>query len=570
MNNFLSIEKTKNLAKFFMLIFVLFQLSCNDKINRFKLVSRHNVEVTNFDSLASLTVGNGSFAFTVDATGLQTFPEIYEKGICLGTMSEWGWHSFPNDKNFRFEETYKYFDVENRKVPYAVQWNNPERKQDAANYFRMNPHRLHLAGIGFDLLDSGYNPVLPDEINNITQQLNLWKGLISSSFTVEEDTVKVESCCHPQKDLIGVRVQSDRIKKQLIGIKIRFPYPTSQHVDGAASWEKISGHRSELIEWDVHSAIFQHTIDTATYFLKMNWNNEANIVEKEPHCFILKPVGNYSQLEVSFEFSKENNFGADADFESVKKSSSNFWNNYWKTGGVVDFSETDDPRANELERRIVLSQYLTRVQCAGNYPPQETGLTFNSWYGKFHLEMHWWHAAHWAYWNRPDLLEKSLGYYFKIREKAKEKAEIQGYKGVRWPKMTDNLGNDSPSGVGEFLIWQQPHIIYFADQLYQKNQDDKTLEKYLPLVTETANFMADFPRYDEKEQRFILGPPLIPAQESLEKEKTVNPPFELAYWHWGLTTAQQWLKRLDMPPNSQWQQCVQHDSENRKRQLIYF
>ena len=142
---------------------------------------------------------------------------------------------------------------------------------------------------------------------------------------------------------------------------------------------------------------------------------------------------------------------------------------------------------------MILSQYLTRIQCAGNYPPQETGLTFNSWYGKFHLEMHSWHAAHWALWNQTELLEKSLNYYFEIFDKAKQKAEIQGYDGVRWPKMTDNQGGDSPSGVGEFLIWQQPHIIYFAEQCYQENQNKETLEKYSQLVFATADFMTDLP-----------------------------------------------------------------------------
>ena len=34
-------------------------------------------------------------------------------------------------------------------------------------------------------------------------------------------------------------------------------------------------------------------------------------------------------------------------------------NNFWEVGGVVDFSECTDPRAKELERRTVLSQYLT-------------------------------------------------------------------------------------------------------------------------------------------------------------------------------------------------------------------
>ena len=44
-------------------------------------------------------------------------------------------------------------------------------------------------------------------------------------------------------------------------------------------------------------------------------------------------------------------------------------------GGAVDLSDSRDPRAPELERRVVLSQYLTAIQCSGSLPPQETGLT---------------------------------------------------------------------------------------------------------------------------------------------------------------------------------------------------
>ncbi len=56
--------------------------SCSDeqKIDREALVNRNNPHVTEIDTMASLTVGNGEFAFTVDVTGLQTFPEMYSKG----------------------------------------------------------------------------------------------------------------------------------------------------------------------------------------------------------------------------------------------------------------------------------------------------------------------------------------------------------------------------------------------------------------------------------------------------------------------------------------------------------
>ena len=64
-------------------------------IDREALVERNSPVVTAFDSLASLSVGNGEFAYTVDITGLQTFPDNYKKGVPLGTQSQWGWQPVP-------------------------------------------------------------------------------------------------------------------------------------------------------------------------------------------------------------------------------------------------------------------------------------------------------------------------------------------------------------------------------------------------------------------------------------------------------------------------------------------
>jgi hypothetical protein len=141
-------------------------------------------------------------------------------------------------------------------------------------------------------------------------------------------------------------------------------------------------------------------------------------------------------------------------FDETTSNSGEKWGGYWMSGGAIDFSACTDSQTDELERRIVLSQYLTKIQCSGSMPPQETGLTFNSWYGKFHLEMHWWHAVHFALWGRPELLENSMGWYFDNLENARMIANRQGYEGVRWQKMTSIDGKSSPSNVGEFLVWQ--------------------------------------------------------------------------------------------------------------------
>src|SRR5476651_1792722 len=88
-------------------------------IDRHALVTRHNVELKQFDSNNPLSVGNGHFCFTVDATGLQTFPEAFEQTIPLGTLSDWGWHTIPNTNGwsidtFQFKE---FTNLNGRMVP---------------------------------------------------------------------------------------------------------------------------------------------------------------------------------------------------------------------------------------------------------------------------------------------------------------------------------------------------------------------------------------------------------------------------------------------------------------------
>lgn len=150
-----------------------------------------------------------------------------------------------------------------------------------------------------------------------------------------------------------------------------------------------------------------------------------------------------------------------------------------------------------------------------------------------------------------------MDYYSDIFGNASQTALHQGYKGVRWPKMTDPEGRESPSNVGTYLIWQQPHPIFFAELLYQNAGNRKEiLEKYREIVFETADFMASYAWYDSTSNRYVLGPVLIPAQESLNKETTINPAFETVYWYWGLKTAIEWKKRLGERPDPLWTDVV--------------
>ena len=539
-------------------------------IDRPALVARHNVELHQFDVNNPLSVGNGGFCFTVDATGLQTFPEAFTKTTTLGTLADWGWHTFPNPKgwdidHFQFKE---FPDLNGRPVPYADVPHNqttPEIK-----WLRANPHRLDLGQIGLVLRHADGSLATTNDLTDIEQKLDLWNGEIVSCFKFAGEPVEVHTVCDPKLDAMAVRVISPLVKQKRLAIQIAFPYGTGATT--TADWSQPEAHDTFVVQTQDDCAEFDRNFKRDTlqnyvarkddgslpcYQLFARWTAGAALTNTARHHFLVVPAKAMSELEFIGVFSRKN-FGTKnvPTFANVEVVAKNSWNHFWQTGGAIDLSGSKDPRWFELERRIVLSQYLTAIQDAGEYPPPETGLTYNSWEGKFHLEMHWWHAAHFALWNRLPLLEKSLGYYQKILPRAEGTAQKQGYAGARWPKMTSPSGAESPSPVGPFLIWQEPHPVFYAELCWREHRDRATLEKYSDIVFQTADFMASYATWDTNTSRYVLGPVLQCAQEIFPKDKTFNPTFELTYWRWGLETAQQWRTRLGLPRDQKWDEVL--------------
>jgi hypothetical protein len=300
----------------------------------------------------------------------------------------------------------------------------------------------------------------------------------------------------------------------------------------------------------------KRVIDESIYYVVLQWEGDAVLTEKEKNYFVLN--AGQDTLKFSCEYLGVDKY-TDVDeaehslpaYAEVSSSASAYWNGFWMNGGMVDFSECTDPRAPELERRVVLSQYLMAIQAAGDTPPQETGLTYNSWFGKFHLEMIWWHQSHFPLWGHPELLNRTLNWYHRAEPIAKQIAERQGFDGIRWMKMTDPDAMEAPSKVGSFLIWQQPHLIHLAELVYRATNDEAVLRNYYDLVMKTAEFMYSFATYDEANDRYILKG-IIAAQETLRASENVNPPMELSSWHYGLSTAQLWRERMGEARVPEW------------------
>ena len=505
-------------------------------INRRDVVSRHNPVLRALDPRSPLSVGNGEFAFTADPTGLQTFPQPYESRMPLCTQSQWGWHTAPNTTgkgpaDLRLAE----FDTYGRKVGYAT---SSDGQKPLFDWLRENPHRLHLGRIGF-AIDK------PEDVRFLQQTLDLWTGTLHSEFEWRGQKIAVETCCHPDEDTLAVRVRGR------IPVVFEFPYASSAM--NAADWAHPEKHSTNRQEAGPHLLHLERRLDDDAYAVIVSWPGiTAEVKRESQHRFVVTSTSNRLAFCCAFRNPRLRDFyspgGPDDAFAAAEK----HWSAFWTSGAAIDLSAAPDPRARELERRIVLSQYLTAIQCSGTIPPQETGLTCNSWYGKFHLEMHYWHAAHFASWGRPALLERSLGWYNAILPSARMKAIQQGYAGVRWPKMTAPDGRSSPSNVGELLIWQQPHPIAMAEVIYVAHPTAESLARYRDIVFESAEFMASYAHYDPKSARYVLGPPVIPAQENHPARETWNPTFELEYWDYALGIAQRWRERAGLPREVKW------------------
>ena len=557
-------------------------------IDRQSVVTRNNPVITEADPLASLSVGNGHFATTVDITGLQSFPFEYGAGVPLTAMSDWGWHKFENTTGLTPQASEKAFDLgHGHQEVYAVEYKKAEdgRHKEATEYFRMNPHRLNLGTIGLDLKDS-HGSLLPlTSLKNPKQSLHLWDGEIESSFQADGESVEVTTGVHPAKDALYARIQSNLLKDRRATVALRFSYPTGKHSDDANDWTKPKRHQSVIISQDDHSAIIERTLDDTKYYVLLQWEGQATLQACDRHHFELSTTDHVLTFTAEYLPHHPNSpIIPSYEYDQYHKATQRHWHQWWNDGAIVDFSHCTDPRAKELERRVVLSQYLTQINCANSIPPQETGLTYNSWFGRPHLEMTWWHAVDFALWNRPEVLEQMLKWYNETAYPvARQIAERQGFKGVRWMKMTDPWAGEAPSNIGSFLIWQQPHYIYFAEEMYRANPSAETLKKYGEQVEATAQFMADFVSYGLG--KFI--PPKLPffcggyegkaytlrgataMQECMTKDISYNHPFELAYWQYGLLVAQRWRERQGKPRDKGWDNIIAHLSPLPENDSIY-
>ena len=510
-----------------------------EPIDREAVVKRHRVCTTGTLLKSPAQVGNGKFAFGMDITGLQTF-------VPFNTLSDWSWHSFPLPEGMRAED-YRPVAVETHGKKIAYELRNPDQPE-LSEWLTKNPHRYNLGRIGFRLLREDGTEAREIDLGNARQEIDLWTGVVYSRFELNRKEVKVRTVCHPDKDMIGVSIESELLNDGNMSIYLDFPYPDGRYFKHyIGRYDTISGHTSTFEKLAPNSVRITRTMDDTHYYATLDWTGPATFSREseKAHTFLLQPR-HTSTFSFTCCFSPEPVADVTESVASIERKSAVSWEKYWRSGAAVDLSGSKDPRWLELERRIVLSQYLMRANESGLFPPQESGLVNNGWFGRFHFEMIWWHGVHYGLWNRMECFDNYLNVYKDFMPKALERAKSEGRSGARWPKCTGNFNREWPGSAHAYLIWHEPHPIYFAEMQYRQKPAPETLEKWKDVVLNTADYMADYLFYDKKTKQYVLGPPVVVVSENTDPLQTINPIFELGYFRYGLRTALEWADRLGL------------------------
>ncbi|MEI7731406.1 MAG: hypothetical protein WCO56_17665 [Verrucomicrobiota bacterium] len=598
----------------------------SQRIDRHALVTRHNLEWN--DPAGQIPLGNGEFCFNADGTGLQTFGG--------NSMSHWGWHSFPLPAGWTADQvpptgTFQ----QGRNVGGDV---FPKNAAAIRTWMFDNPHAINLGRLRLCKADGAELTVT--EISGLARTLDLWSGVQTSTYQVNGEPVRVETCVHPSLDAMAVRIESPLLVRCGLEVAVDFPYPNLRNGAWVGDFARDDAHTTKVIRNAGNRASFQRQVDSVQYGAALAWSSGAVLIEpsgnvtvapleirkaeygagdrwadvtakvagaakdgrlaltvnfqsmaadpapgkakslrvvyalagKEQkivvpdnqmlqlsggsgrHLYRLQAQGT-NKLEFVCAFAHTNLVSELPSFTDSRRACVARWETFWKTGGAVDLSASKDPRWRELERRIVLSQYLMAAQSAGSYPSAETGLMgLDPWRSQFHMEMVWWHLAHYALWDRWDMADQALGCYQRFAPAARALAAQLGYQGLKWAKSVGPEGRSAPWGGNQVLLWKQPHPIFFAELEYRLRPTRATLEKWADIVNGTAVHMADYPTRDATNGVYSLVPAMPPSEQGITRDTV----FDLAYWRWGLDAAQRWRERLGQARVPQWDEVRRH------------
>lgn len=231
------------------------------------------------------------------------------------------------------------------------------------------------------------------------QELDVWNGVITSTFSIDGEVVKVITQGDFESDSVAFQIDSGLVASGDLEVELDFPYPPIHSTK--YKYEVFVGvynfplnHSTTIVEpKGFDEAHIYHQLQETSYFVNLRWdsggpltlsgNELAGSSAATAHRYTLSRARNStnSAIEFSANFAPEKQ-RADVP-AAIRRRNPDAWNQYWSRGGFIDVTSSPSPQADELQRRIILSQYHVRVNSAASgQSPQESGLMNNGWYGK--------------------------------------------------------------------------------------------------------------------------------------------------------------------------------------------
>jgi hypothetical protein len=272
---------------------------------------------------------------------------------------------------------------------------------------RVNPHIMNLGRLR--LMRSDGRVLTPGEVIGLKRSLDLWSGVQTSHYLIDGNEVNVETCVHPSLDMVAVRIESPLVERGELEVALDFAYPSMNNGAWVGDFNRKTGHSTVGTRTGDRRVDLVRKVDAVTYHAALMAGEGDSI--RLPSA-AGSPQQTHDVWTVSARGSKMLSFvcaySADPlppvlpSGAETKTASAVRWETFWKSGGAIDLSGSSDARWKELERRIVLSQFLMAAMSAGGWPSSENGLVgIDPWHGRFHMEMVWWHLAHYALQEQP-------------------------------------------------------------------------------------------------------------------------------------------------------------------------
>ena len=296
----------------------------NMTINRKKLVQKHNPVKTSTEPYAPFTVGNGSIAFTADVTGLQTlYEEQVQAGVPLLTMADWGWHTALPKSGLPYtleQVVMTEYPYSGRTVRYAVE--KKPGNEEIYDWVRQNPHRYNLIRIGL-IYNGEY--INSNQLSDMHQELDLYTGILHSSFKLEGKQVKLQTVCHGEEDVLGFKIVSEECANRNLQVKLELPYGSSEM--SGADWNGEDKHTTEVLKNDSGYLHLAHRMDNDICFISVSGEHGLEYDRCARHGFVCKSAKQEVSLTVELSEAEIHGY-TEYSYEVCEKASRKHWQSF--------------------------------------------------------------------------------------------------------------------------------------------------------------------------------------------------------------------------------------------------